>query len=177
MHLHREDLHNPLYEIDSRILYTLQQSSENILALLNDDCIREVFRQFTNLEDLVNAASACKRFRECAMLLKFMFRSVTIESTRHPHSRKDVVSARTAPLLFKNFGHLIESVEWQLAGNDEREAELFELLAETCGETLKKLKITEYNPNFNNRNQFLVLEDLILYEAEPKHFRLDLFFT
>lgn len=105
------------------------------------------------------------------MSLKFKFRSVAIEKTCHRYSRKDVVSAHTAPLLLKTFGQLIESVEWRLAGNGSRA--LFSLLAKYCGNTLKKLKVTDYNPSFDKRNQFPALEQLALYNAEPQDFCLD----
>lgn len=100
-----------------------------------------------------------------------MWRSVTIENTQGD-SWKNVVSAHTAPFIFKIFGHLIESVEWRLAGNRKHKGKLFELLAESYGKIPKKLNITD-SPYLNKRNQFPVLEELILYNAEPKHFCLN----
>lgn len=81
------------------------------------------------------------------------------------------MSAHTAPVLLKIFGTLIESVE--IIGNRKREDEMFNLVAKFCGKTLKRLKITNYNPNLNKQKQFPALEELILYNAEPIHFCLD----
>ncbi|XP_037024148.1 uncharacterized protein LOC119066035 [Bradysia coprophila] len=148
-------------------------SSRNILDILNDDCIGHIFRQLEHLEDLFNAATTCKRFWECAMSLKFRFRSVAIENTHHAYSRKDVVSAHNAPALLRHFGQLAESVELRLVGNQQRGDEIFELLEKFCGKTLRKLTIANYNPNFNIESQFPALEHLTLYNAEPINFWLD----
>lgn len=120
----------------------------------------------------MNTANACKRFRKCAISLKFRFRSVAIERTHHRYSRTDVISARNAPVFLNHFGHLVESIEWQIVGRQQDE--LFTLLTKYCGETLKKLKVSNYNPHLNRRNQFAALEQLILYNAEPIDFCLDL---
>lgn len=121
----------------------------------------------------MNAANTCQRFRECATSLKYKFRSVAVENTRHRYSRRDVVSAENAPEFFENFGHLVQSIEWLLVANQKRTDKLFNILATHCGETVKTLKIVQYNPNFNQRNQFPSLQRLILHNAEPTEFCLD----
>lgn len=150
-----------------------QDSPKNILNILDDDCIEEILRRLKKLEDLLNAASACKRFRETAKSLKWMFRSVAIEDVRHIWIAATIVSAELAPTLLRNFGHLIESVEWKPKRNRERNDEMFKLIVKFCGKTLKRLVISNYNPQFNKRNRLQALERLELYEARPKNFRLD----
>jgi len=106
------------------------------------------------------------------MSMPIRFRTVAIENTHRPHSRTDVVSVRNAPVFLRHFGHLVESVEWRLVGNQKRADKLFRRLAKYCGRTLKRLNIRRYSPNFNRRNQFPALEQLKLYNAEPSNFRL-----
>lgn len=119
------------------------------------------------------AANACSRFRECSKHLKFKVRSVTIQETYcQSYSERDVVSERTARLLLNTFGEFIQSIDWRLKGSN-RKHELFNLLAKSCGKTLKELKINYFNPSFSNENQFLALEQLIFYNAEPRPFCFD----
>lgn len=121
----------------------------------------------------MNAANTCKRFWDCAESLKFRFRSVAIENTHHPYSKADVVSADNTPTFLRNFGHLVESVEWRFVGNQKRQDEMLKLLVKCCGKTLKRLQITNNNPDFNERSQLPALETLILYNAQPINFCLD----
>lgn len=125
------------------------------------------------IEDLANAANTCKRFLKCAMSLKFRFRSVAIEETHSRYSNKNAVSAKIAPAFFKNLGHMVESVEWWVAISPKLQDHLFKLLAKFCGKTLRKLSIRNYDPHFNEPNQFPALEHLVLHNAEPKNFCLD----
>lgn len=150
-----------------------QNDSEDIFDILNDDCIRHIFRKLEDLEDLANAGKTSKRFWECATSLNFRFRSVAVEDTRHCYSDRNVITADDAPQFFHNFGHLVQSVDWLLVENQERADELFSILEQHCGATLKTLKIEHCSPKFNRNNQFTALERLIVHHAEPLELGLD----
>lgn len=111
-----------------------------------------------------------RKERECTMSLKFTFGRVVIERRNGLYSAKHVISYSNIEAFLRRFGHLIESVTWQPTVDEEK---LFQLIARYCGKTIKKLHIQNYNPYFNERNQFPVLEELTLCNAEPKTFPLD----
>lgn len=81
-----------------------EDSAQQILNILNDDCLRVVFK-FFELNDLCNTAMVCVRFQQHAIdAFSLKYRNLSMFEFDSPN--KDQVES-----LFKNFGPLINSVE------------------------------------------------------------------
>lgn len=147
-------------------------SPKNILNILNDDCIGEIFRRLRLFKDLLSAAETCTRFQKCAMDAEYRFKSITIvdRCIDHPINRygsftdalltwqTDVVPLDCVPKLLQNFGHLIKSTGLIVNRvNPNQKNEMYELIDRFCGKTLKGLVISD----FSNQNSFQVLKNLI----------------
>lgn len=88
------------------------QDSADILNILNDDCIVEIF-EFLPLYDLCNVAEVCQRFRDNAQ--KAFRLHHTSFNTSELSKAGDVVFARTdmimAEKLFRLFGYFIHELK------------------------------------------------------------------
>lgn len=83
-------------------------SPKNILNILIDDCIGEIFRRIATFEDFLNATEVCKRFRKCAMDASYKFKSIDIEKQMSPIN----VPACLVPTLFQ-FGRIDRLEDWR----------------------------------------------------------------
>lgn len=138
-------------------------SPKHILNILIDDCIVEIFRRISTFEDILNAAEVCKRFKKCAMDVRFKFKSIAIDNQTSPIN----VPAFRAPTLLCNYGSSIKSIDWKCGAeiNPKFYDRIFELIAQFCGKTLKNLIFSDfylYNPKRSENHPFSALERLEL---------------
>lgn len=107
----------------------LDQDSADILNMLNDDCIVEIF-EFLSLCDLCNVAEVCKQFRENAQKTFQLHHTTfkTDELTTADNAglfRTDMIMVEK---LFRNFGFFIQELEVNgrfLKNNTEQETIMF----------------------------------------------------
>lgn len=150
-----------------------QNSPKNILNALNNDCIREVFLRFQNLNDFMNAADVCCRFQQCALK---SFRSTF--GTRTKMGNNHLCQERAESLL-RTFGHLIQCMELNCTGDSNRDHEILRLLSNFGHNTLKELKIVHserhsyYIPWIDELPRFDSLEELELDGKLPNSFQVD----
>lgn len=106
--------------------------SSNILDILNDDCIREIFRLLPR-EDLISVADVCTRFQNNA---KVMF--ATRFTNVHIKPFNDQIELER---LFRIFGLFIKSIVIHGLLNQNDYDKVFSLLATYC--STKKCMLEE----------------------------------
>lgn len=159
-------------------------SPHHILNALNDDCIEAIFRQLTALEDLLNAAYTCRRFRELAKRIRPMLKSISIDkgtgfSTMWFFHNVDIehyiniVPADRAPMFLRDFGHLTESLAWEPHRSQQFNDDMFELIVKFCSKTLSYLSLRNCNPKIDKTVRFDALQHIELISRPLIDFSLD----
>lgn len=133
-----------------------QHSPDNILNVLNDDCIKEIFGRLQNRRDFINAANVCKRFQYVAQVwfphealqIAYKYRKSSICPRTSAfivddssYSRKTVLGDLCAYLRL--FGKCIRNIElFKMRSSDEQfNLKVFKLIEHFCGKTLIGLAI------------------------------------
>lgn len=121
---------------NSKFTLNNQQISSQILDILNDDCIQEIFR-LLSYEDLASVADVCIRFRDNAkILVGSRFAVVNIE----PFNDRIELER-----LFRNFGSSIKSVAINDLSNQQDYEKSFLLLTKYCSAMLKEFRYTYHH--------------------------------
>ncbi|XP_031641226.1 uncharacterized protein LOC116352634 [Contarinia nasturtii] len=154
----------------SEQLIPAYDSPKNILNILNDHCIQEIFTHLSVRFHFLNVAEVCKKFQENVIkcfpehLKKTEFYSSNFRGM-HPN--------RTSSFL-RIFGHLIKEINLdycpirsKITPSDYHRLGHFELITSYCTKNLIELKIENSNDvdlnldiNITKSSQFQVLEKL-----------------
>lgn len=148
-----------------------QDSTKNILNVLNDDCIEEIFRRIFCLEDFLNMADVCQRFQQNAKnCFRMQFKHVYLNHC-HITGGDFVPSERVIPFL-NTFGPFIHGLKLIIKPQtiiNLKPDDIFKSIVKFTSATLKELYIGCYNPDFA-QTQFSALEVLRLFWSIPKNF-------
>lgn len=106
-----------------------QRSSANILKILNDDCLIEIFK-LLNLPDLCNVADVCRRFKQNAQTAFQLHHTSfkTNEIAKTDHKGFFYTDLLVAEQLFRNFGFFIQELSLKgrcLRNGNEQETILY----------------------------------------------------
>lgn len=145
-----------------------------ILCILNDDCIQAIFRKLShNVQDCISVSKVCVRFQKNAQLaFTSTFQHVKIYALK---DSKDSISLRHLRYVLSVFGPSIKSIVWngnRLTRWNLLDQQTFNMIADYCGATLLKLEIIGHNLNFRTRTPFTALEQLYIRKATLKNFNL-----
>lgn len=163
-----------MYRIpNQRFLYELNHvpelnSPKHIFNVLNDDCIRAIFRKLP-IEDYLNAANVCTRFQYNAKLaFPPEYRRLDINNYYKHHD--NVLDQTIAICFLRTFGKLVQSIHC----NDHIESvnnDFLNMVAEYCGKNLIEFG---YNGDldFNVRLPFKALKKLNLWAVNASNFNL-----
>lgn len=138
-------------------------SPKNILNVLNNDCLQEIFRRLKKMRDFLSVASVCTRFEENAKeCFPSEFKSIRInDASDTPRA----LPLECVPKFLMKFGSFIRSIEWSWTQDQEHDDETLNQIAAYCGKTLTELTVYGHKLNFNTQSQFEALEKLELYDA------------
>ncbi|XP_031634722.1 uncharacterized protein LOC116348011 [Contarinia nasturtii] len=149
------------------LVISAENSPYNILNMLNNDCIEEVFRRVKNVTDFLNMAQVCQRFQNCAKnCFRTQIRCIKI------NGKDSSVPLERVQELFDLFGPLMQSITFESTFDVEQDDYIFGLITNACGETLAELSIIDYNPNFGDQMPFKELKTLDMCRISPQNFRL-----
>lgn len=174
-----------------------QTSPKHIFNVLNNDCIREIFKYFDNIKDFLNAAEVCTRFQESAKhcfppINKLTYKDsgeyCQLEMWKNHWTKSQLqLPYSRIPRFLSIFGRFIENIVWsrfiiicgyssskkrKIRKIDEDELRMF---ANSCGKNVKELKIGNRYIDLKILQKFKALEKLeislcrrIYYVAEPR---------
>lgn len=162
-----------------------QDSPKHILNMLDDDCICEILRRVKNIEDYLSMAEVCQRFQQCA---KSCFRlnydlnktennipqlnkkGIKLNLMATKKSCDDRVPLKRAKIFLNIFGSMVEALSFKSTLNRKRDDDLFTAISIYCGKSLKKIRIFDYNPNFEHTH-FEILEGILFQNSSPYNFK------
>lgn len=146
-----------------------QDSPKHILNALNNFCIRKIFSQIEDVRDYLSAAETCTRFQANA---KECFPSTfkTVAFCDDDAFARNKISFGRAKSFLNIFGHSIKSLTFVRSKDQINYNEIFNAIADSCGNTLIELKIHEQILDFNTRSKFKVLEKLELDSSSFHNF-------
>lgn len=128
---------------------------KNILDILDDDCIKEIFRNITHVRDYLNAAEVCTRFLQNAMeCFPQKFKSIHINVLGF----SPIWSLKRLRRFLKLFGHLIRGFQLNFTKKGRQNERVLNLIADACGKTLKNLTVVGQKLNMKTRTPFESLE-------------------
>lgn len=131
-----------------------QDSPKHMLNVLNDHCIQECLRRLEDIESLSNAAQVCTRFQQNA-------REYFPRKFKRIHLDDQHTNLKWVKYYLRHFGDLIQFVSlMQIQNENKKYNEIFELIAQNCGDTLKELSIHGYKPKFDLGSKFKALREL-----------------
>lgn len=159
-------------------------SPRNMLNILNDHCIQEIFTHLKTRADFLNTAKVCRRFQKNVIkyypthlkCVKFLNRYSENYMNEHPSHTSNYSAV---------FEHLIEAINLEfneyeddnttrlsnlMKTADFRSLNHFKWNTENCPKTLVKLKISNANNLYLDFNvticvQFQALEELCIVKA------------
>lgn len=161
-----------------------QDSSKHILNALDTDCIEEILRKISNINDFLRAAQVCQQFQQSA---KAVFHSNFRAKFRRPHFpniiSRATIQLRTIRILKREwyspydfnlpvdcaeeflriFGSQLQYLRICSTLNQEHDDNLFKLIAKFAGKSLKGLELHKFNVVDFGQTQFLALEHLTLF--------------
>lgn len=144
----------------------VENSPQNILNVLNDDCIKSIFLQITNLSDFLSAAEVCTRFQRNAQdCFKQKFKEVYI---RDEFWDKNSIEPNRAKSVLRNFGHLIQSLKFIdiYKHRLKQNRYILPMISTFCGKTLKKFVFYGNKLDFDHLSSFTALEHLEFNKSE-----------
>lgn len=165
-----------------------QDSSKHILNALDTDCIEEILRKISNINDFLRAAQVCQQFQQSA---KAVFHSKFQRNTRQPWFQSILSRAQVQLLTIRIvkreqcltdndlpvdcveeflciFGSQLNYLSIYTTLNRENDDNLLKLIAKFAGKSLKGLQLNSSVNELNKLNvdfgqtQFLALEDISL---------------
>lgn len=148
-----------------RLLYEwnyvpMQDSSMHILNVLNNDCIQEFLRKFTDTSDYLSAAETCQLFQANALqCYPSNFERLCLSVENESDAKYPVLPLRHASNFLKLFGHLICFLELM----SYFEVGTINMIAKNCSETLTAMTIRGHEnirDNFQSFKHFKVLKFL-----------------
>lgn len=145
----------------------VQDSFNNILHSLNDDCIQEVLRRLSNVKDFLSAAKVCIRFQENAVRC-LPFKSISI---RDGEPFSDSIPVQRLESFLSVFGRLIKTIRWNTTNRD-LDAHIFNTIAVFCAKSLLELIIIDHKIDFNAGIQFEALEKLEIETSLIDNFKI-----
>lgn len=152
-----------------------QNSPQHILNVLDDDCIEEIMRRLTNLNDLINAAEVCQRFQNAAKICFKKFQSrhqkIVIGSQYFGYDRNWIVPFARADNFLYIFGSQLLCVCVNATLNEAHNVWIVKLIAEFAGKSLKELVLQNCDIDFIQM-KFSVLERLIIYNTMPHNLHI-----
>lgn len=146
-----------------------QDSPNHILNALNDKLLQRVLSYLIgDIRDFFNAAEVCKKFQENA---KLCYPSIYKDFCMGRDQEDHLPLSRVENFL-NIFGHLINSIEWGENQKNSSESEIFNAIADFCGNNLRRLRISNHNLDFILASKFKILEELELFACNLNNFRI-----
>lgn len=147
-----------------------QDTRNNILTALNEDCLREIFRKFKKLSDFHSVANVCQQFNKISKeVFSLEMRYETVCFLNIMHSRSEVTLFQIVNFL-SNFGSSIVDIEItddSLEKIPDASNSLFKLIFEHC-KNLRKLNI------FGQSIRKEYLPDIFPILPQLEHLEVDL---
>lgn len=137
---------------------------ENIIDILNDDCLQAILLKLKDLYDFYRAAKVCTRFqhnvKEC-----FSFKKLRIANVFRPQRMKrNIVLFDDADTFLSIFGPKIKYIECDFRQRNSNHDNDINMITKYCGNTLVELHI-EFGTFNNFRPQFQVLKKISFYNC------------
>ncbi|XP_031637929.1 uncharacterized protein LOC116350314 [Contarinia nasturtii] len=146
----------------------LEDIPSDILNILNDDCLQEIFRRLTNVRDFLSVAQVCTRFQENAQqCIPSQFKEISIRGGFFINS----IPTRLLTCFLQIFGGSVKSIRWHTTERNS-DTENMNILADHCGKSLLELTISDHNIDLDTRSDFEVLEKLEIETGLIKNFRI-----
>lgn len=146
-----------------------QDSSQHILNALNDKCIQRILSYLIgDIRDFLSAAEVCKKFQDNA---KKCFPSIYADFYMGQEMDYHLPMYRVQTFL-SIFGHLIESLKWIRNRQNTFESEIFNAIADFCGNSLRRLFIHRHDLDFIIASQFKSLDELTLIGCKINNFKV-----
>lgn len=158
---------NENLSIDSSVPPSADSPSQ-ILNALNDDCIQEILRHLTNIQDFLSASEVCTRFQENA---KSCFAQRHKDICISEINLMNSIPVERVESFLNNFGHLIKSIQWNKTDRTY-DINTMKLIAKFTGQTLSELTIRDHNIDMGNEKHFEALQKLEIESGAVSNFRL-----
>lgn len=137
-----------------------QNSPAHILNVLNDDCIKEIFRCMKDVNEIANVANVCLCFRDNMKVIRpKIVKNLRICDSKLPNH----LSFDHLPKFLGVFADVVQSIDLVVSSSFYLD---INILSEHCAETLKKLRIVaNYNVNVDTYLPFRALEEFELLSS------------
>lgn len=143
-----------------------QNSPRNILNSLNNDCIDEIYRKLSNVEDVLSAGIVCQKFQESAIrCLKSKFNYLEIDEKNLDILKKEQ--------YWKLYAPLVSEISFTSTLDAELDRYVFNSIAKFCGDSLKSFRLNDCRSDFE-KLQFLGLECLSIASKDLERFNNDI---
>lgn len=148
-----------------------EDSPNNILNKLNNDCIQMILRKLCNVQDYLNAAEVCTQFESNAIAaFPEKFKKLCIDYDLNDEVKEINLCLECAKRFISIFGSLLDGIAWNGEKNQENDNDFFNMIAHYCGNTLKKIMIEDINVDFNTQVPFSTLQNITIKDCKIINF-------